>query len=85
MSAGRSSAEAVALFADDFELGDGFEVLGPAGGTFGSDQILEVEESTMAPKALGVDRAGVDVVIPADACHFAQTIERADIGRQSEI
>ena len=73
------------FLANDFQLGDGLEVLPPAGGTLEPDQRVQGDaEAVDAEDANGLCFLLEILVTPAPG-HFSEEVERAERGRECEV
>src|SRR5258706_14151075 len=76
---------AASLLAERLELGDGFEVLGTAGVSFGLDQAIQAQAVALDTKDGQLPTVGEQSVVGAPARDLSQDVQWAGAGDESEI
>jgi len=67
------------------QLGDRFEVLGPAGGALDVNEVRQIQDAARAPEQRHLDRVRHQLFARAAAGDFSQQIDPAHGGREREV
>lgn len=75
----------VDFFLQCFQLGDHFEIFGPACGALHANQPWQVEQAHFAAEDGDRERVRQQVLVSSATCNFAEQIDRARTRREREV
>lgn len=79
------SLELRRFFAECFQFGQGFEVVGAARCAFGADQLFETEALCGAGNDAEFHAGGYQILVGSTAGHFTQEVDEAQGSFQSKV